>query len=157
MGIAPVSEMGTAMSEFWAVRKGDALYPAEAESAVVFSRLPLGKALKIDAKQQRNGNHHRLFWVFCTRIANALGIEAEAVSDHLKVETGHCYTIKTRKGWVKYPKSISYAKMDQTEFGNFFDRCIVLVCEEWGMQRADVLDAVKDIVDGSLPWNRAAA
>jgi hypothetical protein len=145
------------MSEFYAVRKGNALYPADAESAAEFNKLPNNKPVKIDATRSRNIDRLRLYWVFCTRIGNALGQEREVISDVLKIATGHCVTVKTRSGWQRLPRSIAFGAMEETDFGKFFDRCIIAVCEELGMKRPDVLDAVSDIIDGGLPWNKAVA
>ena len=135
------------MSDFWAVRHGDNLRIADVESAVAFSRLPIGKALHIEVRQPRNGAHHRLYWALCHRIANAIGSTSENVSDLLKIATGHCNIVKSKTyGEVRLPKSISFAAMDQSDFREFFERCIVVICTEWGMERADVLAAVEDLL-----------
>lgn len=145
------------MSEFWCVRKGDGLFPADAESAAEFAKLANGKPMKIEAVRPRNVERLRLYWVFCTRIGNAIGQEREVVSDILKIATGHCVTVKTRSGWQRLPRSIAFGKMEENDFGAFFNKCIVATCEELGMRRPDVLDAVADIIDGNQPWNRAVA
>lgn len=142
--------------EFWAVRKGDSLVPADAESAAEFAKLANNKPMKIEAVRPRNVERLRLYWVFCTRIGNAIGQEREVVSDILKIATGHCVTVKTKSGWQRLPRSIAFGKMEENDFGKFFDKCIVATCEELGMRRPDVLDAVADIIDGKT-WNRAAA
>lgn len=145
------------MSEFWAIRKGGALHPADVESAGEFSRLPAGKVIKVTAKQPRNAAHHRLYWVLCQRIGSGIGEEAEVVSDVLKVATGHCTVVRTKtNGMLKLPKSIAWAKMDQAEFAKFFDRCVVIICTEWGMRRPDVLEQVKDLLDDTAPERRVA-
>lgn len=135
------------MTDFWAIRKGDALHVTDTESAAAFSKVPFGKPVHVQVRQPRNGQHHRLYWTLCQRIADAVGADAENVSDILKIETGHCVTVKSRKhGELRLPRSISFAKMDQTAFREFFDRCITVICETWGTQRADVLATVEDLI-----------
>lgn len=135
------------MTDFWAVRKGDALHITDAESAVVFSKLPFGKPLRVKVQQPRSGPQHRLYWTLVHRIAEAIGAEPENVSDILKIETGHCVTVKSKKhGEVRLPRSISFAAMDQTRFREFFDRCLIVICETWGIERQDILAAVEDLI-----------
>src|ERR1043166_2381612 len=110
------------MADFWAMREGMTLRPFGAESADAFGKLPFGKVVHVEMKQPRNGKHHRLYWTLCTRIANAIGAEPETVSDVLKIRTGHCTTVMTKRGDLHLPKSISFAAMDQTAFNTFFDR-----------------------------------
>lgn len=146
------------MRDLWAVRRGNTLVPADIESGAVLARIPIGKPIRIHATKERNGAHHRLYWVMCQRIGAAIGQDADVVSDVLKIATGHCTTVKTKThGWMRLPRSISWAQMDQTEFGKFYDRCIVVICEEFGLARPEVLDAVRDIIDGSMPEMRGAA
>lgn len=134
------------MADLWAIREGMMFRPFGAESATVFGKLPFGKVFHVSVKQPRNGKHHRLYWVLCSRIADAVGADAEDISDLLKVRTGHVRVIKTKRGTEEFPKSISFAKMDQTAFKEFFDKCIHVIYAEFGIARADVLDAVKDLL-----------
>lgn len=135
------------MAEFWATRKGDSLVPDGAESFAAFSKIPFGKTVKVEAKQPRNSGHHRLFWALCARIGDAVGASSENVCDLLKIETGHCDIVRSKKyGEIRLPRSISFAKMDQTEFRVFFERCVIVICDTWGMDRRDVLAAVEDLL-----------
>jgi hypothetical protein len=129
------------------VRKGNSLVPWGAESDGVLSKMAFGKPLHVDVKQPRNSKHSALYWVLCHRIADAIGSESEAVSDLLKIETGHFTIIKSKKhGELKLPRSISFAKFGQEQFGEFFERCLTVISAEWGIARPDVLAAVSDII-----------
>lgn len=134
------------MSKLWAMRVGSTLHPADAESAAVLAKFTVGKLVMVEARQPRNGPHHRLFWVMCTRIANAIGAEPENVSDVLKVETGHCVTVKTKDTIYKFPRSISYASMDQSAFSSFFERCLGVIYSQWGITRPDILSQLEDVL-----------
>ncbi len=136
------------MAVWWAVRKGDALYPDSAESAAELAKLPIGKPIRIETRRPRNAGHHRLFWLLVHRIAAAVGSEPDTVADLLKIETGHYTVIRSKKyGEIRLPRSISFATMDQDAFNDFFQRCVVVICETWGTSRKDVLAAVEDLLN----------
>ena len=139
------------MVDLWGQRSGDCLAPIDAESWGEFSKIPFGKPLHIEIKQKRNPLHHRKFFALVHRMANALGVNSEALRAHLTVRAGHVNIVKTKDGIREYPASIAFSTMDQTEFNDFFNRCVVIIAEDWGMRRPDVLDAVRDLIDGGLP------
>jgi Protein of unknown function (DUF1367) len=129
------------MSEFYAKRHGNTLYPDGDESIAEFASVPFGKPLRVEVKQPRNVQWHRLYFALCHRIANGIGSTSEKVSDTLKVATGHCTTLRTKSyGSIQVPKSISFAAMDQTEFSAFFERCVKVIYEEWGIEPEAVAD-----------------
>lgn len=143
------------MSEFWVRREGSTLHPTDAESRELIDKLPREKLLHVEVKLPRNAQHHRLYWALCQRIGAALGIDSENVSDVLKISTGHCKFVRSKRyGVLRVPKSISFAAMDQAAFSEFFERCVVCICEEWGIARNDVLAAVEDIL---VPTERLRA
>jgi hypothetical protein len=139
------------MAEFWAERIAGALRPVDQESLDEFSKLPVGKPLHVEVKQPRNAAHHRLFWALCARIAESKGVTAENIADVLKIATGHFTLVRTKSyGEIHVPKSISFAKMDQTEFRAFFERCIMVVYDEWQIEP----EMVNDLL---LPQERQSA
>lgn len=136
------------MSIYWAIREGMTLRPYGAESASVFSKLAFGKVVQVEVKQPRNGKFHRKYWLLCSRIGDAVGVDPENVSDLLKIETGHCAIVRSKThGELRLPRSISYAAMDNAAFSDFWDKCIQVICSTWGIARADVLEAVRDLIE----------
>lgn len=134
------------MASFWAMRNGNSLRAFGAESDSVLGKLPFNKVVYVEVKQPRNGKHHRLYWTLCQRIADAIGSEAETVSDVLKIRTGHCNNVQTKRGVLQLPKSISFAAMDQTKFSEFFEQCLTVIYGEWGIARPDILEVMKDLL-----------
>lgn len=133
--------------EFWVIKAGASLRAADQESFDALMGLPTGKSLKAEVKLPRNAAHHRLYWTLCHRIAAAVGSTSENVSDLLKIGTGHCDVIRSKSyGEVRLPKSISFASMDQWAFSEFFERCVKVIYEEWGIARKDVLEAVEELL-----------
>lgn len=133
--------------ELYAMREGNSLVPADAESAAVLSKFRMGKIIRVEAKQSRSGPRHRLFWVLCTRIANAVDADVDTVADTLKIETGHCTMVRTKThGVIPLPRSISYAKMDDAQHKDFLERCIKAIYENWAISRPDILREISDIL-----------
>lgn len=134
------------MTTFWAQRFGEILRPVGPESVAQLVKLPLAKDIKIAVFQPRYAKRHRLFWLICERIGGAIGADSGVVADLLKIETGHCTVVKSaRYGIVRIPKSIAFHAMDETQFREFFERCVVAICENWGSSRPEVLAAMADL------------
>lgn len=125
-------------------RVGNALFPDGDESICQLMHVPFGKSLRAEIKQPRNPAFHRLYFALCNRIADGIGSEAESVSTVFKMATDHIDIIRTKSyGDVKIPKSISFAKMDNTSFKEFFEKCLRVAFEQWGLDAAafaDLLD-----------------
>ncbi len=135
------------MATFWCIRRGDALYPDGSDSAAAMTKVPFGQRIQVEAKRPRNAGHHRLYWALCARIGAAIDVDPENISDILKIETGHCTVVRTKsRGEIRLPKSISFAKMDQTAFDAFFERCVRVIQTEWGISRSEIQDAVADLL-----------
>ena len=134
----------------WMQRNGTGLVPDGTESHIEFGKLPFGKAFFVEIKQPRNPKFHALFWVLVYRVASALGAHPANVCDILKIATNHCEIVKTKRyGEVRLPKSISFASMSETDFREFFERCIQVIQQEWGIDRPDILAATEDLLIGT--------
>lgn len=133
------------MADLWLKRVGMALVPDGDESIAAFSKLPFNKSLHAEVKQPRNVQHHRLFWAIVHRVAEGIGAEPQNVTDVLKIATGHCTIVKTKThGTLSLPKSISFAKMDQNQFREFFDKCLIVIFQEWGIDESAFADLIAD-------------
>lgn len=107
------------------------LIPEGDESNAILRGVKIGAVVMVEVSRPRNIQHHRLYWAMVSKIANAIDVEPENVSDVLKLKTGHFVTVNTRSGPVQLPRSISFAKMDQAEFKAFFERCCKVISTEW--------------------------
>lgn len=139
------------MVDFWAYRRGSALWPVDGESAEIMAKLQADKPMHIEAKMPRNARHHRKFFKLVNVIANGIGCSPLALRRHLLKRTGHVVAIKMRDGFViEYPASISFASMDQTEFNEFYNQCVDIIVTDLGIRRPDILEQVKDLIDGDM-------
>jgi hypothetical protein len=119
------------MKAFFQKTPENTLRPADDAGAEVLQGLKVGAFVAVEVTRPRNIQHHRLYWALVSHIADAIDADREAVSDVLKLRTGHCTIVQTKKERISLPRSISFSKMDQAEFRVFFERCVRVVCEEF--------------------------
>lgn len=105
------------------------LRPVNSIAEDKLAHIKFGDVVAVDVRKPRCLGHHRLYWGLCDLVAKNMdgNFSAEVVSDVIKLRTGHVTVVKTRKGEVFLPKSISFAAMDQCSFNEFFDRAIKVV------------------------------
>lgn len=131
------------MTTLYLKRVGFYLVPDGEESVSALAMLPFNKSFKAEVKQPRNPAFHRLFFAICKRIGDGVGHDAEQIATVFKLATGHYDTIKSKRhGELKIPKSISFAQMDQTSFSEFFEKCVLICYDEWGIPA----DALADLL-----------
>ncbi len=125
-------------------RQGSLLAPASAEAEEAIRSLPLDTVLRADVVRQRSAEQSNLYWAVCWRIAqlmNDMGADdatKDNVSDRIKIATGHCdlvvlspkAQIATGQRYAAMPRSISFHKMDQSEFNAFMDRVTAFTLTE---------------------------
>lgn len=135
------------MSVLWAERWGMTLRPVGAVSSTALAKLPMGRELRVEVRRPRNPRFLRLYWEICERVADAVGTEADVISDLLKIETGHFFLVRSnRYGDLRIAKSIAFAAMDETAFREFFDACVVAISANWGATKPEVVAAVEDLL-----------
>lgn len=146
------------MSKVFMVRTMAGLAPDQTDerSIAALKGVKIGQAVMVEVTRPRNLQMHRLYWAMVGKIADAVDLPAEAVSDHLKCETGHCHVIKTKSGVRRYPKSIAFAAMDQPAFREFFERCCRVISTEWlpHMSAKQVQSEVLEMM--GITWEQAA-
>lgn len=108
-----------------------ALRPCNADAEELLKKLKDGLEYSVEVKRPRNLKWHKKYWLACRIIAeNMPDATKEAVSDYIKIQTGHVHTVKVRGEFYKFPKSISFASMDATEWEAFWERAVKVMCEE---------------------------
>ena len=119
------------MAEYRFRRTIHGLQPADTLAEEWLSRKKPNKDFMVKVRSPRNGRQHSLYWVLCSLIAsNHDHWTAEDVSDFFKLSTGHVRNVVDSHGTeYRFPKSISFASMDQEAFGKFFDKCIRLTTD----------------------------
>lgn len=127
------------------------LCPIDDAGRMAVGRLPAGETVAVEFKRPRNLGHHRKFWALVSLIyQNQTHYNSpEALCDVIKVLAGYCVVTRGKGGReIHIPKSISFAAMDQTEFDQFWDRVVTVVCEQIipGLSRKDLESELLDLV-----------
>lgn len=127
------------------------LCPIDDAGRMAVWRLPAGETVAVEFKRPRNLGHHKKFWALVSLIyQNQTHYNSpEALCDVIKVLAGYCVVTRGKGGReIHIPKSISFAAMDQTEFDQFWDRVVTVVCEQIipGLSRKDLETELLDLV-----------
>jgi hypothetical protein len=101
-------------------------------SEAALKSVRLGECVELRMKRPRNLQMHRLFWKLMETVANNQEHyrSAEEVCTAFKFAVNHCDTLRTKRGDVLVPRSISFAKCDQIQFREFFDKAVKFCVEE---------------------------
>ena len=67
--------------------------------------------------------------------------------DAVQIAAGHCETFITHEGKVNYkPKSVSFAKCDETEFSQVYKNALQAICTHWVNSEADELAVILEFM-----------
>lgn len=107
----------------------NSLRPADRMAQDALAKIKAGDMVTVEVRKPRCLSHHRLYWALMQLVADNMDgdFSPEVVSDVIKVRTGHVTVVRTKKGEVFVPKSISFSSMDQVAFRDFFDRALKVV------------------------------
>jgi hypothetical protein len=135
------------MAKIRLVKKLSALYPYDEAGEVVLRRLAQGEIVETEVTKPRNARFHRMFFAMLSIIL-ANQEHYTSIEDLLavcKLRIGHTHKIQTAHGIYEVPASISFAAMDDIEFGNFYDRACQWVCSEVvpGLERKGLDEEVR--------------
>lgn len=102
--------------------------PADEEAQELFLAFKAGDVCRFKPRKMRNEGHHRKFFALIKIcVQNTDGWTKDSLREYVAIKTGHCiiYTFPAMPDYVfRKAKSISWAKMDQTEFEAFYNRAI---------------------------------
>lgn len=118
------------------------LVATDDRSEAWLSSVKIGECIEVKGKRSRNLQHTRKFFSMLQLIFN--NQERYATLDHLliafKFAIHHTEIIRTKRGDIEVPKSISFASMPQDQFDQFYQRAVDFVLSEVvpGMARDDL-------------------
>lgn len=113
-------------------KQGNTLRPTGSVGEDALRSIHDGDFVMVEVKQGRNLAHHQKFFALLdlVRRNQSKYQTTEDLLTAVKIYTGHYDIVQLHDGKpVIAPKSISFARMDQQEFGQFYDKVIRLVCE----------------------------
>ena len=139
------------MAETLFLRRGglNALMPADSMSEEIMRSLPRSVTLKATLTQGRNVAHHRKFFALLKLVLDNQEYfqNIDELLYAIKLKLGYTIPIKLKDTTGYMPKSISFAKMDQREFTEFYERTLDFIA-------ADVIPHIEreDIVKEMEEW-----
>lgn len=127
------------MPEAMFIHRLGTLRPTDEDGRELLHGLSQDDLVRVKITKPRNMKFHRLFWKLMTTVHENLPDEKrkryptpELLVSWFKIATGHVDTFHIEgKGTVHIPRSISFAKMDEIEFGAFFARCCDLIASHF--------------------------
>lgn len=147
------------MADAYFVKSLAGLSPADDEARQLVSGIPLGDTVRATIRRPRNLKRHKWLWALASLVAENSDRTPEEVVTLLKLATGHRDEMHLKPGpcphcgcdveRVAYiPKSISFAKMDETEFTKFCNRCVQVVITRLlpGVTEAEVREQIEEMI-----------
>lgn len=136
------------------VREGNKLGAAEPWGAEAIEAMHHGEMVTATLRRTRNPGHHRKFFALLNVVYKAQTRYAtlEHLLNAVKIATGHydVCSIEMRGFPVQVciPKSISFAKMGQTAFEQFYNKAVDFILTEVipGLDRDDLERQVLEIL-----------
>jgi hypothetical protein len=136
------------MAKIRLVKRLGALYPYDEAGEAVLRRLAPGEIVEAQVTRPRNPQFHAKFFAMLQIVLEnqEYYTSMDDLLDVCKLSIGHSKIIKTRRASFAIPKSISFANMDDIEFGAFYDAACNWVLTEVipGLERHHLDDAVRE-------------
>jgi hypothetical protein len=136
------------MKEIFLIRQLNKLAPANEITEDYIKSLPHGEIFKAKISRPRNVDHHRKFFALLDIAFN--NQERYKNPEHLRkvytLKAGFYEVVETDKGDVYLPDSISFAKMDQDEFQDFYNKFLDVVVKELGSDKELIENEVKSFM-----------
>lgn len=139
--------------EIFLRRQMGALRPIDAMGEQAIADIPQNELVRVTIKRPRNVQHHRKFWALVAAIFphQSLYPTEEALLAAMKVALGFGSQVTLPdKRIIVIPGSISFAKMDQKAFDQFYERAVALIVSKIlpNVDRKDLEREVADILAG---------
>ena len=134
------------------VKRLGAFRPTDDQGTEDMAKIGDGELVKITWSRPRNIRFHNKFFAMMGIVLK--NQEHYQSMDELlgvcKLRIGHVTVVQTPHGEEMWPKSISWAAMDETEFSKFYDRAVDWVLREVipGLQRQHLDAEVEDQLIG---------
>ena len=119
-----------------------ALFVAYNSDIEKMKRLSQGQVVSCEVKRERNLKHHNLYFALCRLVSdNSDFISEDQVDYYVRIKSGLVdFQIVCDEKTIVKPKSLQFAKMNQSEFEKFFDRVIPLFEKITGLTKKELLN-----------------
>lgn len=121
------------MAEIYLRRTLSGFVAADEASQDAMRTYRLNETYRANVVKPRNLTNHRRYWALVNLVyQNSEGYKStDHLHQHLKILAGCCSPVVSKSTGEQYliADSISFGAMDETQFWDFWQRCIAAVCE----------------------------
>ena len=128
--------------EMLVIKEGMRLYIVDT-FAEDFAKLPNG-VYRILLRRDRNPLLHRKFFAILKGWAEYRGLDLSQALLVLKILGGEVETVEYNGKQIVIPKSISFEKMDEVEFQDFYKKAILFLANDMGMTPIELEQGVEE-------------
>ena len=138
------------VSEIWLIKNQFGKLSAEDDAAKkVLSKIKTGEQVQVTIKKPRNVLFHRKFFALCQVVFDNQEVydDFEAFRKELTMRAAYWKEHHHVTGAISYEaKSISFAAMDDLEFGELYDKAINAAIDHFipGTDRGELEEAILD-------------
>ena len=121
-------------------RVNNSLVPEMSFDLAALDGIAQGERVQIQIKQWRNSGRNRAYWSILSDVVAACGLTLtpEKLHEVLKLENGVIELVRLPTGMtVAIPGSISFEKMTEQEFVDFFRKAEAWLAETYGWVREE--------------------
>jgi hypothetical protein len=121
-------------------RVKNALVPEMSFDLAALDGIAQGERVRIEIKQWRNSGRNRAYWSVLSDVVDACGLTLtpEKLHEVLKLENGVIELVRLPTGMtVAIPGSISFEKMTEQEFIDFFRKAEAWLAATYGWVREE--------------------
>ena len=141
------------------VKLDDSLHPTDEASIDALRQIKDNAIVSVKISIPRSAKHHRLFWALLQIVFQAQReprqfATTDGLLDAIKLATGHMREVKDLHGKIHYiPDSISFGRMSQPEFREFFDSAVRVILDRIlpGVQKADLENQIYHLLKEPSP------
>lgn len=144
------------MIELLMLKKSNNLSPVDSIGIEALAGFDNGATVKAAITQPRNIRFHRMWFALLQTVfeSQTLFTTLDEMHAAIKIGVGYFEERRTLKGHTYiHPKSISFSKLDNAGFKQFFDRALDVVLTNIlpNVKRADIEDRVFEILGEPRP------
>ena len=120
-------------------------HPSDYETA---KKQKAGETLFFEVKKERNIKFHRKLFALINLVFQNQDLtdDKDNLRAYLTVKSGFYETIKSDTGVMYLPKSISFAKMDATEFEQLFIKFLNVSSKLIGVDNEDIMNELSEFL-----------
>lgn len=112
-----------------------------------FKKFPLNEPFKVEYKKQRNARFHRKFFSLVKLVYDNQEVytNIDHLRKHLTIASGFYELVHDLETGAEYKeaKSISFSKMDETEFSELYNRFIDTVHKYFGFDKEELINEIE--------------